>query len=233
VYTNHLVEYQEVSKNFLKQITDVESFLYSHVLWSRSVPKPLLPKFRDITASAAWVFSPDNWRKLSLRNNDFNSSVFITAVLFILLVSISRILHRRLDYLSGKVLNPETDRFSYTPRTLLITLLLAMPLPLGLSILGQVSGLAGESLYWVAVSEALGKTAVITALLETTRMVFIHNGLAESHFRWPEHVTRGLYKGLRTSEIISIPILFFSCIHRLHVDPGLEHTLSDQARKKG
>jgi len=212
VYTNHLVEYQEVSKNFLKQIMDVESFLYSHVLWSRSVPKPLIPKFRDITASAAWAFSPDHWGKLSFRNKDFKPGVFIASLLFILLVSTGGILHRRLDYLAQKVLNPETDRFSYTPRTLMITLLLAMPIPLGLGILGQISGLMGESLYWDAVAESLGKIAVVTALLETTRMVFIRNGLAESHFRWPEHVTRGLYKGLRISEILSMPILYFSLI---------------------
>jgi len=208
VYANHLVEYQEVSKNFLKQITDVESFLYSHVLWSRSVPKPLIPRFRDVADAAVWLFSPDNWKNLSFRNKDFQPVVFLAAAMLILLISTGGILHRRLEYHAEKVMNPETDSFSHTPRALLITLFLAAPLPLGMAVLGRITGLIGDSLYWVAVSESLGKIAVISALMETTRMVFIRNGLAESHFRWPERVTRGLYKGLRISEIISLPILF-------------------------
>ena len=212
VYANELVEYQEVSKNFLKQIMDVEKFLYSHVLWSRSVPGSLIPGFRDIGASAAWAFSPSHWKEWSFSGKKMRSGLVFLLILLTLIISAGRMLRRRLGQLGRMVENPETDRFSLTPRVLVISLMMAAPVPLGLHILGELFELFGDSFYWSAFSEALGMMVLITVFLETARMVFIRNGLAEVHFRWPEQVTGGLYKGLLISELISLPLLGLSLL---------------------
>jgi len=212
VFANQLVEYQEVSKNLLNQISEVESFLFSHVLWSRSVPRPIIPRFHDIAVSAAWVFSFEHLKKFSIRNKDIRPGILVLTGFFFLLISIRGILRRRLVTLSQRVLDSRKDRFSLTPRAMVITLFLAFPLPLGLAVLGMITGLFGESHYWIAMSEALRYMAGVTLLLEITRMVFYRQGLAESHFQWPQQVTRGLYKGLLKSEIISMPVLFLSLL---------------------
>ena len=47
-YSNQLIEYHTASDNLLRHIRVVERFLFSHILWSRSVPKPIIPRLRDI-----------------------------------------------------------------------------------------------------------------------------------------------------------------------------------------
>ncbi|MCK5737396.1 MAG: hypothetical protein KAH21_13010, partial [Spirochaetaceae bacterium] len=208
VYATQLVEYQEVSRNFLNQINEVESFLFSHVLWSRSVPRPIIPKLRDMVATVAWAVSTSHWNNFSIRA--VSPGIFLLLILLLLVISFRKILYRRLNYISAKVMNPEEDSFSLTPRALVLTILLALPLPLGLAAAGKLTGIFGDSLYWVAISSTFNQMAVVMALLETARMVFIEHGLAETHFSWPVQTTRGLYKGLLKSEILSMPILCFS-----------------------
>jgi len=65
-YSNQLVEYQTVSSNFLSQLQEVERFLYAHILWSRSVPKPLIPRLSDMAEAAGWLTSAEHLRSLSV-----------------------------------------------------------------------------------------------------------------------------------------------------------------------
>ncbi|RKX86217.1 MAG: hypothetical protein DRP70_10525 [Spirochaetes bacterium] len=212
IYENQLVEFQEMEKNFLKQLNDVQSFLYSHVLWSRSVPKPILPRFRDVTAAAGWVFSLNHWKNLNFSDNDKKPGVVLLLLVIILLIIIRIKLFKRLEYIAEIVSNPEKDTFFQTFRALVITLLLVLPLPGVMILLGKITGILGSSLYWYAASDAFSLMALITILLETTRLIFIRRGLAEVHFHWPVQVTRSLSRGLFLTEFMSLPFLYLSLL---------------------
>ncbi|RKX91573.1 MAG: hypothetical protein DRZ90_14880, partial [Spirochaetes bacterium] len=212
IYENQLVEFQEMEKNFLKQLNDVQSFLYSHVLWSRSVPKPILPRFRDVTAAAGWVVSIEHWKDFNISDEDKKTGVVLLLLVFILLITMRKRLYRRLEHVAEIVSNPENDTLFQTFRALVITLLLVLPLPMGMLLLGKITGLFGSSLYWYAASDAFSLMALITVLLETARLIFIRKGMAEVHFHWPEQVTRTLSRGLLRTEFLSLPFLYLSLL---------------------
>ncbi len=212
IYANQLVEYQELIKNFLIQVKDVEYFLYSHVLWSRSVPKPVIPRFRDIMAAANWLFSLERWKEISVSDKDFKPGIFIVILILFLIIAFWKSLYRRLVHMTGIISDTEKDKFSFTIRSLVLTLLLALPVPLGLAILGKITGILGNSIFWYAASDAFKIMALVSTLLELTRLIFINKGLAEVYFHWPYRVTRALSRGLLLAESISLPFLYMALL---------------------
>ena len=207
-YSNHLVEYQTASRKFLTQVRDIEKFLYSHVLWSRSVPKPIIPRLRDM-ADAAVKMTPFQYlNSASMVAVKIRGKGLSAALLLILLVVLRQPLRNRLKSIADRVKDPEQDNLMLTVRALMNTMLLAAPLPIAFYFAGILTEMAGKSTYWFAAAEALFEITLVAALFELIRQVFSPNGLAEVHFAWPTYATRPLYRGLLLTEAIGLPLLY-------------------------
>ena len=184
-YSNELVEYHAVAGNFLTRVQAVERFLYSHVLWSRSVPRPVIPRPREIGTALSWFFSTTHLDSFSLPRAKLRGNPLFTLLLLLLVVGLRRPLRGHLVALADQTLNPEEDSLGLTLRALIITMLLAAPIPLMLYIIGIFADRGAESAYWVASSKAFIELAIVAALLESIRQIFAPRGLAEVHFGWP------------------------------------------------
>jgi potassium efflux system protein len=209
-YSNQLVEYRTALEKFLGQVREVERFLFSHVLWSRSVPRPIIPRLRDIGGSLAWLTSIDQLKSLSIIGFEFRGNSLFAALVLILIVLLRQPIRGRLHTISDRVADPESDTVGVSIRALILTLLLAAPLPMALLIVGGYLDRIGGSTYWHASAEAFSQLAMVAAIFELVRQLFGPDGLAEAHFAWPVHATRPLYRGLLITEVIGLPLLYIA-----------------------
>ncbi len=207
-YSNKLVEYRTVSTNFLSQLEDVEHFLFAHILWSRSVPKPIIPRLRDMAGAVRWLTSFENLRSASVVGFGFRGNGLLAALLLIVIVLLRQPMQRRLREIAERISDPERDGLRYTTEALALTGLLAAPLPMALYIAGKVLESIGDSTYFFSSAAAMFKVAVVAALFELIRQIFAPNGLAEAHFGWPAQATRPLYRGLMVTEAVGLPLLY-------------------------
>ena len=207
-YSNRLVEYRTVSNNFLSQLQDVEQFLFAHVLWSRSVPKPLIPRISDMAEAAGWLTSAEHLRSLSVIGFGFRGDGLLAMLLLVLIVLLRQPMRRRLREIAEVISEPERDTLRFTISALVYTCLLAAPLPVALHIVGAFLEKIGDSTYLFSTAAALSELAVVAALFELVRQIFAPNGLAEAHFGWPARATRPLYRGLMLTEAVGLPLLF-------------------------
>jgi len=207
-YSNELVEYRTVSGNFLIQLEDVERFLFSHILWSRSVPKPIIPRLRNMAGALGWLTSFENLRSASVVGFVFRGSGLLAALLLIFIVLFRQPMLRRLREIAERISDPERDGLRFTAWALALTGLLAAPLPIALYIAGSVLERIGDSTYFFSSAAAMSKVAVAAALFELIRQIFAPHGLAEAHFGWPAHATRPLHRGLLLTEALGLPLLY-------------------------
>jgi len=220
-YSGMLVELRTASERFLNQVQDVERFLYSHILWSRSVPKPIIPRPGDMGEAMGWLTSTNHLESLSFVGFEFRGTALSAALLLALIVLLRQPIRRRLHEIAGRVADPERDSLRSSAEATLFTFLLAAPLPMALYVAGALVERVGSSTYWHSSTEAFLELATIAALLELVRQLFAPNGLAEAHFGWPTHATRPLYRGLLVTEAIGLPLLYVA-LHLGFAGMGLD-----------
>jgi potassium efflux system protein len=179
----------------------------------RSAPNPNLAALLAIPAQVGALLSPAHWYEVD--------AIFVSLVthspLFVLLLVLVGILFwkaRRLRMLlretGGHVGKPSLDAFSYTLSALGFTLLLALPWPLLLGVLGWELGLVeGSSSFPRAVSVALLQVAPTLFYLKFFSVLCIAGGIAERHFGWPETLTKQLRRSFRRLLAVFIPVVFF------------------------
>jgi len=209
-YSNQLVEYRLVSGKFLGRLQDVERFLFAHVLWVRSVPKPIIPRWSSIVDAARWLTSTENLSSVSIVGFNFHGDGLFEALLLIGLVLLRQSMRRRLRNIGENLSHSDRKGFRFTLEALVMTCLLALPLSLTLWIAGTVIGRMGDSIYCFSMAKAMSELAWVILLFELTRQIFSPKGLAEAHFGWPVQATRPLYRGLVLTSIIGLPLLYVS-----------------------
>lgn len=207
-YSNQLVEYRTVANRFLGHVQEVERFLYAHVLWSRSVPKPIIPQASSIAEAAGWLLAAEHIQAISFFNFDFTGVGLFVGLLLVLIILLRQPMKRRLREIAERIPDPEHDRFRYTFFALVFTCLLASPIPMALYFLSNLLERAGGTSFWFSSANALIELALVTAVLELIRQIFAPSGLAESHFGWPTHATAPLHRGLLISEAVGLPLLY-------------------------
>ncbi len=204
-YSNQLVEYRTVAANFYAQLQKVERFLYAHILWSRSVPRPLIPRPSDMAGAAGWLTSAEHLQALPAEMLELHGIGLLPFL--VLIVLLRRPLRHRLHEISKKPSGREGARLRFTLEALVITALLAAPLPMALYIGSIALSSIDGSTYWYAAARALSYVALVALLLESTRQILAPRGLAQVHFGWPVEATRPLYRGLLGTQAIGLPLL--------------------------
>ncbi len=207
-YSNELAEYRMLLGSFHGRLQEIERFLFAHALWSRSVPKPIFPSLRSMAGAVGWLTSTDHLQSASIVGMDLRGDGLFEALLLIVIVLMRRPMRHRLREIGERISDRERDGFRFTLEALVITGLLAAPLPIAISIAGSIFGRLGDSTYFFSLAAAMSKLVVVAALFELIRQVFAPKGLAEAHFGWPAHATRPLHRGLMLSECIGLPLLY-------------------------
>jgi potassium efflux system protein len=228
-YSDQLIEHRTVARHFLDRRQLVERFLYENILWSRSVPRPIVPRPVDLAGAMKWLGPRQHWQEavesVAEQRLEVRGWNLITVLAVGLVVFFRRRIRQRLAHLAEHVGDPERDSYRLTLRALFVTVLLAAPLPLALQLAGSILARFEGSTYFFSASEAFSLLVLVACLLEFTRQLFAPNGLAEGHFGWPSRYSRPVHKGLLWPEFLSLPLLFVAI---LLVRAGLRLTSPDE-----
>lgn len=178
-----------------------DDFLAERLLWIRSTPPVNLTVLLALPEEIRRLLSLDDWFKVLeiLAHRFIHSPEFMLVVILIavLLWHESQIKHA-IAATGGKLGKPTTDRFAYTLQAIAMTLLVVLPWPLLVAVVGWQLRFAIEVTEF---SKAVGITLRWMALpiysLMAFRLLCQPHGVAALHFRWQESSLRPLRKAIR------------------------------------
>jgi potassium efflux system protein len=215
-YLRALAELDFTQRRLQEAAQTYDAFLAERLLWIRSTP-PIAPgDLLAIPAELAMLVSPKDWMEVAkiLGEQASRSPVLtLTVLAMAILLRRRRSLYRALAESGKKVGKPTTDRVSYSFQALVITLLLALPWPLLLGVMGwQVSQALDVSEFAKAVAVATGWVATRFLFLRFISLAALPQGLAGAHFRWPESRLKALRKELRWFTPSFLPAAFITIL---------------------
>jgi len=145
-YSSRLEELVTVLTNFMVRSEELLSYTRERLLWVRSVPGSIFPNFKDSLNAFIWIVSPQKWLPVFGAIGQAVAAFPLRALgfvfLFGLLLKYRGLIRTRLELLADRVVNPENHSFRSSLEAVVHTLLLALPLPLALYLIGRV--LAGS-----------------------------------------------------------------------------------------
>jgi potassium-dependent mechanosensitive channel len=132
-------------------------------------------------------------------------------------------LHRRapdwLETIGAPLRRIRSDRYRQSAKALLLTLVVAAPLPLLLWLTGRFAQQLGDrgSPLGLALGLSIGGIASSAYALSVLRWLTAERGLAQYHFRWPRPRRLALY---RSVPAISLSVLPFQVLHNFWLLTG-------------
>jgi len=200
-YLRELAELDFTQRRLQEAAQAYDAFLAERLLWIRSTPPVTLADLLNVPAGLAALVSPQGWKEVAaaLREQTSQSPLLILTVLAIsILLHRRKALYRALQASGTKVGKPTTDRIGYSFQALALTLLMALPWPLLLSIVGwQLSQALDATEFTKAVAAAALWVAPRLFFLRSVSLLALPGGLAAAHFRWPESRLKALRRELR------------------------------------
>jgi len=229
-YFRALGDLDFAQRQLLDAVQAYDEYLAGRLLWIRSTSAPSLAELRAIPAGVALLISRASWLKVTeiVPARLSRSPAFILLlVLFGALLWKRPSLLRALHATGQHVGRPATDRFAFTLQALLLSLLLAAPWPLLAATFGWLLRRAPEATAFSdAVSIGLLWVPVPFFYMRALRILCVPNGLAASHFLWPEVVRRSLRRELGRLMALFLPAGFVALVlvnhEHVRVEGGLE-----------
>ncbi|MEZ5462367.1 mechanosensitive ion channel domain-containing protein [Dokdonella sp.] len=195
-----LAEVNSLQTELLQRSSQLRSVLDQRLLWLPSA-RPIDSSWgRTLVAGVTGLITSENLAKLEpvARNSLHTDSPLrpLLLVLAVVLFALRRHLLRQLEKLSQPI-GTRSDRFMLTMQALLVTMLLALPVPLALGLLGSIFlEPYNPSSFPNALGRGLTNVAIVLFILGLFRNMCRHHGLFAAHFGWPAAGVRRLGKAL-------------------------------------
>lgn len=197
-YFARLSEIELLYHNLITAIDAFQEYLAERLLWIRSMPLMQLSDFRLFVQEITLLAAPDQWRTVGagLAKRAQDSPVLILATLAAaLLMASGRKIREHRQALLQQARNPLSYRFAQPLAILILTVLLALPLPLLLITSGwELQREVNPSDLSRALAGALIIFSYRYLVMRWFRSLLAPSGLAEHFFHWSKETTRLLYK---------------------------------------
>lgn len=208
---SRLLELDLLSRSLLAEEEQLAHYVRERILWVKSVPDPIVPVWSDLRSAAIWLVNEPQWSatvanaKEEVATNPVGpvGVIVVIGVLLALRPRFARGLVRMGQYANG-------ESFAPTQKAVLFTLLLALPLPASVYVIGRLIMTGGQTRAAVDMGAALLDVSVLALAIGFSIAMARKGGLAEQHLHWPEETTRPIRSVLRW---ILPAFLFASCIH--------------------
>jgi len=233
-YFERLMELDAKERELVDTVQDFSDFIDERILWVRSIEPFKVETGARVWSSVKWLLSPQNGKQLVRTVRDDlseNPVVYILFVLFFIGTLLGRRKMRvRLRAIHEEASKPSCTDFGLTVEALLLTLLVAVLLPVVLGMLGwRVGSLGGSADFANAIGSALELTAVMYLTLEIPRQVFKPKGLGRLHFGWPVDWLDDMYRILGRAFVIVLPAVFVIAAAEGQGDEALKASLGRAA----
>ncbi|MCA9158008.1 MAG: mechanosensitive ion channel, partial [Planctomycetales bacterium] len=236
-YQDDLYTLADVRERTIRSTSEYRDFIDKHVLWIRSTDRLSSTDWKAGTEAFAWLVDVQNWRVVGILfgRDVLDQPVWTVLFLLLLLVLIwnqSRLRHR-LAELSAKAEKKNCTNYYFTVRSLILTLLISMPLPLllyffQLRLGSAAAGVGSQSTgadFSVSLAAGLRLAAIVFFPLEFVRQLCRADGLGIKHFEWNEKVVLRLRANLRGLINFCVPLACIIGMFHNHIAQRWESSL--------
>jgi potassium efflux system protein len=211
-YIGTLSETTAEQRGMLTRSQSLATFIDENVLWIQSAPPIWTVHPGELLKALGRFFEPRDWLLLAAALRDdalLQPAPWSMALLTFLALFVGQVwLRRWLRALAEPVARAATDRFLYTVRAIVITLLLSCMWPGLLAFLAWRLSLTAIGNHQAAVAEGLGRLALAWFVIGAQLIAGRTGGLAESHFRWRPNNIRTLRRHLAWFFVTFMPAVF-------------------------
>ncbi len=208
-YFSELIELDIIDRQLVKLAAEYETYIDERVLWIRS-SRPLTTEI-SFGLADAWFISPTKWMEVAATvAADVRSRFYLYLVVLVpWLVWLARgsFLRRQITQF-GEVANRATCRsIAPTLQTMALTVLISLVWPsLCALVAWRLDRIAGDAEFLLALSNGFYCLSLVWLATELVRQACRPQGLGEAHFRWSDHTTQSLRRGLRSVAMVAFPL---------------------------
>lgn len=212
-YYIQLLDLDNEERQLVAKVEEYADYIATRVLWVRSAQPPWRDfriHQRALGQAAAWFLTPSHWlrsmRSLALSVTEAPWSIAALTAIALLLV-----FRRRLRRLVNTSASARDRRYSFTPtvRALIASLLLAIPIPALLLLIGLRLGASVNSDDFArALSRGFVATAALMLPISIARQLVSPKGLGANHFIWQESILRSVRLHIHLLASIALPAVF-------------------------
>ena len=174
---------------------------------------PINPKtLIDLPGGLRWAFQSDHWRELGAALQETVARTPLRSIGILLVVAVLLVTRRRLgaalDDTGVKIRRISTDRYAHTGKALVWTVLLAIPVPLVIGVLGWALGQTANPSDWMrGITYGLRIATSVTLAAGFAVAVCRSGGLGSAHFGWKEETLRQFRNAIIRFTVAYVPVL--------------------------
>jgi potassium efflux system protein len=211
---------RDAESTMLRRAQDFRAELIRLLLW---IPvSPLGPEtYRQFGDGAAWIVSADNWRGAfetwQLAAQRIPVQMLLAAFLLSGLLVARGWFKRTLPTLAPGAIPLRAFRVRYTFAALMLSLLLALPLPFAIWTAGFITETTRDApLFAQSVGAALRLAGAVLLFFRAIRWLFDPNGVAIEHFRWNREPVLAVRRALGQLMVLYVPLIFIAALGTNH-----------------
>lgn len=212
-YLRSLGDYEFAKQQLLKQANKYALYLDERLLWVPSSASIDKAYFVNLYQATQWLLAWSNWKNLGIDLlNAMIQRYFLTLLsllAFVALLTQQRRLQQQITVWNSKVGGLYNDQFYFTGTALLYTLIIVLPLPLGLFFLSWFLENAQQSSeFSLAVAKSLRAVTFPLFSLQLFYYLFAPTGIVEKHFNWQPETTQLLHRQIGWVRKMIVPSIF-------------------------
>lgn len=225
-----LVDQAIMLVDIINQTSELSGLLDRRLLWLRNQDPVARDWFTHLPAAFVWLLNPRSWQgaltdlvQLTMQNLALALLGVLTPILILLYRQRLRNINNKLAEEIGNVSN---DTYWSTPVALLISCVLALPLPIWIATIAALL-LLGDSINSFSTTLIPGLTALasVTFLLFLFRLLSRPKGVFESHYQWSELSLKKLHRNLFWFTWLQCTATFIFTIAVNSVEPAIRYSL--------
>ena len=211
-YQRAIADLDFIAGQYADLVKRYRDFLAKNLLWVRNALPITQQPFDPLPQAVWWLLAPEHWFSViqALRQAAAASTLFWIGILSTLgLVAVSPRLRRRIRSYAEPMRRITTDRFGYSLSALGLSLLLALPWPLLVGVLGwALHNTPRATPFALAVGQGLLTIALPFYYLRAFRLLCMNGGVAAHHFRWSWETLDKLRRGFQIAALLLLPVGF-------------------------
>ncbi len=211
-YATRLANLDIKERQLVATVEDFSDYIDANILWVRSSHTINLSDVGRTGRAMGWLLSPTNWQKAgaALRADFGDDPLPYVLIMFVIVASATfhAKIHKRIEAISEKVRQIQTDRFVFTLETFVLTILLAATWPVLLLLIHWRCAAIAADDFVRAVTAGLSPLAATVFVFSFLRHLAMPRGLAQDHFRLREEPLAFFRRHLRWFFVLTVPVVF-------------------------
>lgn len=208
-----LAKFNSAKRELLSETEQFAALLNNRLLWLPSSAPVDTAWVEQIRSAVTWLSNEKSWKGVgrALRDRVIASPVGSALVLALcLVIGLGRMrLVNRLRTISESVGKVSTDNLLLTPRALIITVLISLPIPALIGYAGLLLTRAPRaSEFASAVGNGLIAVAAVYLVIRFVQNLCLPYGVFRAHFEWGERESRALSRNLSRFVVVILPVVF-------------------------